>query len=161
MIGPQVPASDKKFSAAIACRLLAVAVVLFLLFGCTRSGPEEAIRLQIDAMHAAVEARDASRFLSAVSEDFSGAEGAYDRRGLRGLLVAQFIGAERVSLVLGPADITLHGEDRATVRISAVVGGGRFLPERVETLDIESGWRLEDGEWLCYTARWSPGRETR
>lgn len=160
MIGPQVSASDKKFSAAIGCRVWAMALALIVIPGCTRSGPEEAIRMQIDGMQAAVESRDASQFLSGVSEDFSGADGAYDRRALRGLLAAHFIGAERVTVVLGPADITLHGENRATVRISAVLGGGRFLPERVETLDIESGWRLEDGEWLCYTARWSRGSET-
>lgn len=149
--------SDKKFVAAIAGPLAGIASMLLLLSACARTAPEEAIRARIAAMEAAIEARDASAFLTGISEDFAGADGAYDRRGLRGLLAAQFLGSERVSVVLGPPEITLHGQDRATVRIGAVVGGGRFLPERVETLSIESGWRLEDGEWRCYTARWERG----
>lgn len=161
VIGPQLFVTDKKNSAAIGRVMLGLVLALSALPGCSRTGPEEAIRLRIDAMEAAIEARDASEFLRGVSEDFSGADGAYDRRGLRSLVAAQFLGAERVTLILGPPDISLHGRERATVRISAVVGGGRFLPERVETLEIESGWRIEDGEWVCYTARWARGQETR
>lgn len=149
--------SDKNSVADIALRVVCAVWMALVLSACARTEPEEAIRARIAAMEAAVEARDASAFLDGVSDDFSGGDGAYDRRGLRGLLAAQFLGSERVSVVLGPAEITLHGEDRATVRLSAVVSGGRFLPERVETLSIESGWRLEDGEWRCYAARWSRG----
>lgn len=149
--------ADKKCVAEILRRAALLALVVTLLSACARTPPEEAIRARIVAMESAVEARDASAFLDGVAEDFSGGDGAYDRRGLRGLLAAQFLGSERVSVVLGPPQITLHGDDRATVRVSAVVGGGRFLPERVETLSIESGWRLEDGEWRCYVARWSRG----
>lgn len=149
--------ADKNSVAEILRRAALLALVAMLLSACARTPPEAAIRARIVAMEAAVEARDASAFLEGVAEDFSGGDGAYDRRGLRGLLAAQFLGSERVSVVLGPPQITLHGDDRATVRVSAVVGGGRFLPERVETLSIESGWRLEDGEWRCYAARWSRG----
>jgi hypothetical protein len=151
---------DKNFIAAIAMRALFAGLAL-LIGGCARMPAEAAIRARIAEMEAAVEARDASAFLAGISEDFTGGDGAYDRRGLRGLIAAQFLGAERVSVVLGPPEIVLHDEHRATVRVSAVVGGGRLLPERVETLSIESGWRLEDGEWRCYTARWSRGSDRR
>lgn len=153
--------ADKNYFAEILLRTVAPCLCLVSLVACSRPAPEEAIRARIAAMEAAVEARDTAAFLEGIAEDFSGGEGAYDRRGLRGLLAAQFLGADRVSVVLGPADITLHGDDRATVRVSAVVGGGRFLPERVETLSIESGWRLDGHEWRCYAARWSRGSGTR
>lgn len=149
--------SDKNSFADFAIRLFCLGWLGLALGACARAVPEDAIRLRISEMHAAVEARDASAFLDGVSGDFSGGDGAYDRRGLRGLLAAQFLGSERISLVLGPPEITLHGEDRATVRLSAIASGGRFLPERVETLSIESGWRLEEGEWRCYAARWTRG----
>ena len=149
--------TDKNFFADVAMRVLCLVCLALALAACARSVPEDAIRERIDEMHAAVEARDASAFLDGVSADFSGGDGVYDRRGLRGLLVANLLGSERISLVLGPPEITLHGENRATVRLSAIVGGGRFLPERVETLSIESGWRFEEGEWRCYTARWTRG----
>jgi hypothetical protein len=151
---------DKNSIAAIPVPAL-VALAVLLLAACARPPAEEAIRARIAAMEAAVEARDASSFLLGISEDFAGADGASDRRALRGLLAAQFLGSDRVSVVLGPPEITVHGDDRATVRIGAVVTGGRLLPERVETLSIESGWRLEDGEWRCYVARWSRGSDRR
>jgi hypothetical protein len=149
--------ADKNFVAEILHRAALLALIVTLLSACARTPAEAAIRERIDVMERAIEARDASAFLEGVAEDFSGGDGAYDRRGLRGLLAAQFLGSERISVVLGPPEIILHGHDRATVRVSAVVGGGRLLPERVETVSIESGWRLEDGEWRCYAARWSRG----
>jgi hypothetical protein len=152
---------DKNCFAEILRRTALLALIVGLLSTCARTPPEEAIRSRILAMEAAVERRDASAFVEGIAVDFSGGEGAYDRQALRGLLVAQFLGADRVSVVLGPPDITLHGDSRATVRVSAVVGGGRLLPERIETLSIESGWRLEDGEWQCYAARWTRGSERR
>ena len=86
-----------------------------------------------------------------MSEDFDGDHGQFDRNSLRGFLASQMLGADAMEVVLGPPDISLHGE-RATVKLSALVTGGRYLGERNETLTIVSGWRLEDGEWRCYSA---------
>jgi len=68
-------------------------------------------------------------------------------------LASQMIGAETVEVVLSSPEITLHG-DRATLVVDATVLGGRYFPDRAERLRITSGWRLEDGEWRCYTADW-------
>lgn len=127
-------------------------LVVFLT-SCAGGDPEARLRETIAAMEAAVEAREPGTFVDYVSEDFGGGDGL-DRRGLRGMLAGQLIGAQQVEVVLGPLDVTLHGGERATVVVDALVMGGRWLPERGERLEITSGWRLEDGQWRCYTATW-------
>ncbi len=130
--------------------LAGLATLMFV--ACSEAGPEARIRASIEAMEAAIEARRPADFVDYVSEDFTGDHGQFDRRSLRGFLAGQLLGANTMQVVLGPPDITLHGE-RATVKLSALVSGGRYLGDRNETLTIVSGWRLEDGEWLCYTAQ--------
>jgi hypothetical protein len=123
------------------------------LTGCAGSDPEERLRETIAEMEAAIEARAPGDFVDHVSADFGGGDGL-DRRSLRGYLASQLIGSQQVEVVLGPLDVTLHAGDRATVVVDALVMGGRLLPERGERLEITSGWRLEDGQWRCYTATW-------
>jgi hypothetical protein len=98
-----------------------------------------------------VEARSPGAALELLSADFSAEGGQLDRAGMRGFLAGQMLGADRIEVVLGPIDVALHGE-RATATFSALVSGGRYLGDRNETLQLRTGWRLEDGEWLCYLA---------
>ncbi len=133
------------------------AVLLFglvaSLTGCVDSDPEQRLRETIAAMETAIEMRAPGDFISHVSEDFEGGDGL-DRQSLRAYLASQLIGSQQVEVVLGPLDVTLHGGDRATVLVDALVLGGRLLPERGERIEITSGWRLEDGQWRCYRAVW-------
>ncbi len=132
---------------------LAAALLALLLAGCAAEGPEARLRANIAAMEEAVEARRPGDFIAHVSDGFSGGTEGLDRQSLRGLLAGQMLGSERIEVILGSPEIVMHGE-RATVTVDATVIGGRFLPERGERLRIVSGWRLEDGEWRCYTAQW-------
>lgn len=132
-----------------------VAISLSLaIAGCSTPPTEAALRAEIERMEKALEARDAGAFMDGITEDFTGEDGQLDRRALRGFIAAQLLGQQGVSVVMGPADIVLFGDERATVTVSAVVSGGRFLPQRVDSVSIESGWRVEDGEWRCYSASW-------
>jgi hypothetical protein len=127
------------------------------LAGCGPDSPEDRLRATIAAMEEAVEEKRPRAFVEHVSEDFRGEHGQLDRRSLRGMLASQLLGAERIEIVLGAPAITLHPGERATVKVSALVVGGRYLPEHGETLEIVSGWKLEDGEWRCYSAEWTRG----
>ena len=139
---------DKRTKSAFAGALCA------LLAGCGGEPAQERIEAAIAEMEAAVEAREPSGFLEHVSDDFSGQRGAIDRRALRGYLASLLVGNAMVEVTLAPSTITLHGEERATVEVSAVVIGGARLPERGEHLKIRSGWRLDGGEWKVYAAEW-------
>jgi hypothetical protein len=125
---------------------------ILALGACAQDSPEQRLRDTIAAMEAAVEAKQPGEFVEHVSEDFTGEKGHFDRRSLRAFLAGQMLGAEKIEVVMSNPKVTMTGESRAKVEVDALVMGGRYLPERGERLKIVSGWRLEDGEWRCYTA---------
>jgi hypothetical protein len=129
---------------------------LLLLVACTNTGPEARLRDALERMETAIEARRPADFVEFVSTDFVGGAERVDRQSLRGVLAAQMLGSARIEVLMGTPKVVLHGE-RATVTVEVTVLGGRYLPERGEQLHIVSGWRMQDGEWRCYTAEWSPG----
>lgn len=137
--------ADKRMRKRVALAFAAV------LAACAAPAPEDAIRARIAALEAAVEGRRPADFVALLSEDFSVDNGAFDRAGMRAFLAGQLLGADRIEVVLGPIEVQVHGE-RATAGFSALVSGGRYLGDRNQTLDLRTGWRLEDGEWRCYVA---------
>lgn len=106
-------------------------------------------------MQAALEAGRPADFMEHVSEDFTGAQGSVDRAALHNLLRGQVLGNAKIGISLGPVDVELR-DDRATVRVIATFtgGNGRWLPERGSIYRITSGWRREDGGWMCVNAQW-------
>ena len=64
----------------------------------------------------------------------------------------RFIWPRPPSVILSIPGYT--GQAVLACAVTAIVLGGRGLPESGRTLTIESGWKLEDGEWRCYTAKW-------
>lgn len=137
--------------------LLALVLAMATLCGCSTEPAEQRLRATIGDMEAAVESGDVGGFLAGVSSDFNGNGGEYDRRRLHAMLRAISLRHRDVGVVLGPLDITLHGDDRATVGVDAVVtgGSGGLLPESARRLRVDSGWRLEGGDWRCISARWT------
>jgi hypothetical protein len=137
-----------------------VLVVLALLAGgCAREPAEQRLRASIAAIEAAVEARSAGDIVGHVAEDFTGGDGgidALDRRQLHALLRGVLLRHRDIGVLLGPLDLTMHGADRATVKVDALVtgGAGGLLPASGRRIAIDSGWRLDDGEWRCISARW-------
>jgi hypothetical protein len=135
---------------------VAMLCVAMLPMGCTRGTPEDALRVQLQQMEAAAGDREPRTFMDAVAEDFSGS-GGMDRAALHNLLRMQFLANASVGATTGPVSIDMHG-DKATVDFSVVLtgGDGRVLPDRVQSYEVTSGWRLQDGEWKVYVAEWKP-----
>lgn len=141
-----------------ACGLLASVAVL--LAGCAREPAEQRLRATIAAIETAVEARAAGDIIEHVASDFvggGGEVGSMDRRQLHALLRGVLLRHRDIGVLLGPLDLTLHGEDRATVRVQALVtgGAGGLLPSSGRRIEIDSGWRLDGADWRCISARWS------
>ena len=62
----------------------------------------------------------------------------------------------RVARELGPLDVKLF-DQRATVTFTAALSGGEgLLPDRVQVYDVDTGWRLDGGEWKLISAKWKP-----
>lgn len=136
-------------------RVFAVLCLGLALAACARTPDDAAIRAAIEKTAAATEARRGSDVLDIVSADFIGNDGI-DRDGLRDLLRGQLLAANALGVHIGRIDVDLRG-DRAVARFDVVItdSSGRWIPDRMETLHFETGWRREGGDWHCYNAKWS------
>ena len=136
----------------MASLLLAACV---LAGACSRTSPEQAVRDRIGAMQEAIDARDAGAVNDLLADDFVGNEGL-DKRGARQLAVAMFLRYRDVSAKLGPATVELRGGRDAIARFSVLAtgGSGGLLPDSGQVYEVETGWRLVDGDWKLLNASW-------
>ena len=137
--------------------MLAVAatVLALVLAGCRKEPPEQALRSTIAAMEAAAEKHDNDALFASIAEDFSGSEGM-DRQAFRRYVTFTGMRSKSVGVQLGPLDVKLF-DQRATVTFTAALSGGEgLLPDRVQVYDVDTGWRLDGGEWKLISAKWKP-----
>jgi len=132
-------------------------VVCLLLAACAKDDPEQAVRRQVEAMQAAIDARDAGDVEALLAEDFVGNEGM-DRRAIRQLAAAVFLRHREVAAKVGPVRMEMRGDSDAIARFSVIAtgGSGGLLPESGQVYQVETGWRLVDGEWKLLSASWTP-----
>lgn len=144
------------FDAAPWWRIAAALLFVAAMAACARPQPEEALRQALDGIQAAIEARDAGELSEHLSDDFIG-PGGLDRDGARRLAALHFMRHGDVGVLPGPLDIELQ-DDHARVRFSAVLSGGsgRLLPDSAQAWQVDTGWRLVDGEWRMSSADWAP-----
>ncbi|GHD67026.1 hypothetical protein GCM10007164_06650 [Luteimonas padinae] len=144
------------FDAAPRWRIAAALLLVAAMAACARPQPEEALRQALDGIQAAIEARDAGEVSEHLSDDFIG-PGGLDRDGARRLAALHFMRHGDVGVLPGPLDIELQ-DDHARVRFSAVLSGGsgRLLPDSAQAWQVDTGWRLVDGEWRMSSADWAP-----
>ncbi|NKZ39215.1 nuclear transport factor 2 family protein [Oleiagrimonas citrea] len=135
-------------------RWLAVCVLLALLSACHRSPPEQQVRAAIQQAVEAARSRDAGALDDLLTPDFVMPDSRFDRRRLLGLLRVARLRNEKVSVLLGPVDVEMRGERIVATFTVTLGGGGRLIPERLGVYRVESAWREEGGDWLCYSARW-------
>jgi len=124
--------------------------------GCAKGDPERALRESVTALQVAVDARDAGAIEDLLAGDFVGPEGL-DRQGARRMAQLVFLRHQNVSATLGPLGVSMQ-DDHATVRFTAVLtgGAGGLLPETGQLYEVETGWRLLEGDWKLTSAKWTP-----
>ena len=151
-IGAQAPKAGKLSARVFA---LALGACLLLLAGCRHEAPEQALRRTIDGMVAAAEAHDTDALFEPIAEDFAGSEGM-DRTEFRRYVTVMSLRQKSVGVQLGPLDVKMFG-DRASVSFTAALTGGPgWLPDRAQVYDVDTGWRLENGDWKLISAKWKP-----
>lgn len=134
-----------------------MAITLFAFAACSRDTPEQAVRQQVVAMQAAIDARDAGAVDDLLATDFVGNEGM-DRRGAKRLAAAVFLRHRAINAKVGPVSVELRGEADAIARFSVLASGGSgdLLPDSGQVYQVETGWRLVNGEWKLLNASWKP-----
>lgn len=126
-----------------------------LLTACSREPPEAALRATISEMQKAAEAHDNDALFEPIAGDFAGSEGM-DRTAFRRYVTLLGMRHKSVGVNLGPMDVKLF-DDRATVKFTAAITGGPgFLPDQAQVYQVETGWRLEGGDWQLISAKWKP-----
>lgn len=133
----------------------AVVMAWLLIAGCAKPPPEQALRESVQRLRDAVEQRDASAVEDDLADDFIGPRGM-DRDGARRLAALLFLRHRDIGVTLGPVDVSVL-QEHATVRFTAVLtgGSGRALPDSARLYDVETGWRLQGGDWRLTSARWT------
>ena len=136
---------------------LACMGLLLVVSACSRSDPEQAVRAQVDSLQQAIDARDAGAVEDLLAEDFIGNEGM-DRRGAKQLAAGVFLRHREIGARLGPVTVELRGEGEAIARFSVLAtgGSGGLLPEQGQVYQVQTGWRLQDGDWKLLNASWTP-----
>lgn len=135
---------------------IVLAVLLAGAFaGCRRVPDEQAVRRAIAAGEAAAQATDAGAFEDLLAEDFTGNAGEIDRRRMVNLLRVARLRGERIRVVMGPVSVEPRGERYVASFTVTLAGGGRLLPADLGLFRVESAWRREGGDWVCYSATWS------
>jgi hypothetical protein len=125
-------------------RAAVVALVIgpgVLASGCGRAEPEKQLRSTIAAMAQAIEQHRVSDALEPLAEDFTRDSGAFGKQEARRVLAGAMLRNERAL---------------AKVRVIAT-GGAGLLPERGQTWEFDTAWRLEGGQWKVFNAEWREG----
>jgi hypothetical protein len=118
---------------------------------------EQQIIATIRTMEAKIENGERRPFMSHVADDFSGQGGSMNRDQVRAMVIFQLNRHQRLQAQLFPIRVSEGEEAEATARFRALVTGGpRWIPESGQMFDFETHWRLAGGEWLLYSADWTP-----
>lgn len=138
----------------IAVALLLSLVMVVTASGCRREPPEAALRKTIAELQGAIDARDAGDVAALLSDDFVG-PGGMDRDATRRYAAVVLMRHQAISTTIGPLDIALQ-DDHARVRFTAALtgGDGGLLPDAARVREVDTGWRLESGEWRLLSATW-------
>jgi hypothetical protein len=125
-----------------------------LLCACHSTPPEQKLRATIAAMQTAGEQHQTAKVIDSVAEDFAG-PGGMDRKQLQMFLVGVSMQNRQLGTTIGPLDIKIIG-DRATVgfTLGASGGSGSWMPDRAQVYQVETGWRMDGGDWKLISADW-------
>lgn len=129
-----------------------------LASGCGRTEPEKELRSTIAAMAQAIEQHRVGDALEPLAEDFTRDSGAFGKREARRVLAGAMLRNEKIQLSATVTEIRVEGERAfAKVRVIAT-GGAGLLPERGQTWEFDTAWRLEGGQWKVFNAEWREGQ---
>ncbi len=143
--------------AAAVLMLMSVLLLTPWLTGCHRDSAEQQVRAAVARAAEAVRDRDAGTVDDLLSTDLATPGHDLDRARLLGMLRLARLRNEPVRVLMGPVTVEPRG-DRMLARFTVTLGGGGgLIPRRLGVYGVETAWRVEDGDWRCYSVTWSRG----
>ena len=126
------------------------------LVACSKSDPQARLDAAVDALQAAIEARDTGDVMDLLDDNFRGSANL-DPQEARRMLTGVFLRYKNIRVVavgrrsqVDPVTPTL-GRVEAQVLVTGAQG---LIPERVEPYGVKMEWRLVDGDWKLSDLRW-------
>ena len=126
------------------------------LVACSKSDPQARLDAAVDALQAAIEARDTGDVIDLLDANFRGSANL-DPQEARRMLTGVFLRYKNIRVVavgrksqIDPVTPTL-GRVEAQVLVTGAQG---LIPERVEPYAVKMEWRLVDGDWKLSDLRW-------
>jgi len=134
-----------------------LALLLMVTAVCHKQAPEPAVRAQLAALQAAMDARDSAAVRDLLATDFIGEQGL-DKRGAHQLAAGLFLRYREVGAKIGPIQVEVRDSSNAIARFKllATGGSGGLLPDSGQVFAVETGWQFIDGQWLLRNASWKP-----
>lgn len=134
-----------------------VILLSLLASACSRTEPEKELRSTIAAMAQAIEQHRVSDALEPLAEDFTRDSGAFGKEEARRVLAGAALRNEKIQLSATVTEVRVEG-DRAFAKVRVIaMGGAGLLPERGQTWEFDTTWRLEGGQWKVFNAEWREG----
>lgn len=138
-------------------------ILSFIAIGCVSCAKplseEDRVKAVIEDFAASAADKDIKRFLSHVSKGYRDDNGV-DYNGVKGILLAQFLRAEKVSVLVSGVKVEVKGET-ALADVKAVLISGRevktiggSLPDDAAGYRFSIVFKKEDNEWKAVTAKW-------
>jgi hypothetical protein len=127
---------------------------LAVVGGCRHTPDEVQVRNAIMATSEGAEAGKASDTVAALTDDFDGNAGQLDKKALANLVRLVALRGEKVHALMGPVTVEPRGERMVATFTVTLTAGAGILPDNAGAYQVETGWRKDDGKWLCFTATW-------
>lgn len=141
-------------------RMKQTLVLLLLLLlgtmfsGCKETPLEELISQHIDAITEGIETGKPDLVLEHFDEGFSTPSGQ-DRHWVKRIMLAQMLRKQTIHVVL--TNLTIESRDDFTTDASfnvLLTGSQGLIPREGAFYQVETQWRLQDGDWLVNYASW-------
>jgi hypothetical protein len=139
------------------CNIVLAALLACGATACTGDTPEQRLRGTMAGLQQAVEARDAGDVGALLADDLIGPRGL-DRDGALQMARVSFLRHRQVGVaIVGPLQVRMQPEHASVDFDAALTGGsGGILPDAARLYRVETGWRLEGGQWRLTSATWEP-----
>lgn len=140
-----------------------LSIVFWLVLALSACGSELDNETRIErtlvAMTEALEQGDISDFMAPVADDFVAVNGRLDRRALGLLVRRERLAREAIDIQRLDTRVEIFSNDGENARAVAsfralATGGTGLLPDEGRFWKVETGWRLDDGDWRLISAEW-------